>query len=589
MVQAASISTSASAPAYHSPVPDSDPTVGAAPGSGADGMFGRLFRAQAASASTAGASGATITQGTAVDEAEAAKAKVGGGVEAGQGVAGVGEGKLSSAARAGFGADAVPENAFVAAQHDAEARKIGAVVRERDLGIAGEASAGEPARGEGVSGGNGKDKTLGKDKKDSVDSKHSGAVSTPVAPTPAAGFAAQAVAPASVSGGLPASSLRAAGAGSDAAQTASTSISSSSLHMALANKATASGTGTGSASGSEASTALENVSGIASETVLTAEVMAQSAGGPDTVPGVGPGTGFWKDAPTGKTPAMKAQAAVAAPSITAAGAPGVLKTALDAAQRGGRLTGAEAKAAGSTLRASTQIGVLPEAQAGTVMVSTVPAGSGPAAHSAAAPVASSGAGMTTMVSSSPYARMDQGVAPVVLHSGAQQVAVGMHDSSLGWVEIRAQNVSGHVDATLVAPSGQTQASLASQLPAMAQFVVQQDVRLGTLAVHQQVSGSAGGGFGGGMGHGGGAGQSGANPNGANPGGANPGSGFNQGGFTGGFGNPSGGSHSSSPRSSFISGRSVGGVPASGVSESRALYESGEDVGFGPVSYINVRA
>jgi hypothetical protein len=88
-----------------------------------------------------------------------------------------------------------------------------------------------------------------------------------------------------------------------------------------------------------------------------------------------------------------------------------------------------------------------------------------------------------------YDKIDQGTAPVVLHSGAQHVAVGVRDPDLGWVEIKTQNIAGHVDATLVTPSAQTHASLSAQLPSIAQYLEQRDVRIGTLAAHHEFSGA----------------------------------------------------------------------------------------------------
>ncbi|MFZ0663273.1 MAG: hypothetical protein WAM66_11320 [Acidobacteriaceae bacterium] len=120
----------------------------------------------------------------------------------------------------------------------------------------------------------------------------------------------------------------------------------------------------------------------------------------------------------------------------------------------------------------------------------------------------------------PYDRIDQGSALVVLHSGAQHMAVGVHDPDLGWVEIQTQNTAGHLDALLVTASGQTHASLAAQLPAMAQYLEQRDVRVGTLIVHHETSG---GGFTGGSGANYGSGNSGANAQhsgSGNPGGEN---------------------------------------------------------------------
>jgi hypothetical protein len=88
-----------------------------------------------------------------------------------------------------------------------------------------------------------------------------------------------------------------------------------------------------------------------------------------------------------------------------------------------------------------------------------------------------------------YDKLDQESAPVVLHSGAQHVAVGVRDPDLGWVEIKTQNIAGQVDATLVTTTSQAHTSLAAQLPAMAQYLEQREVRLGTLAVHHEMPGN----------------------------------------------------------------------------------------------------
>lgn len=162
-----------------------------------------------------------------------------------------------------------------------------------------------------------------------------------------------------------------------------------------------------------------------------------------------------------------------------------------------------------------------------------------------------------------YDRIDQATAPVVLHSGAQHISVGVHDPNLGWVEIQTQNTAGHVDAMLVTPSGQTHDSLAAQLPAMAQFLEQRDVRVGTLGVQQQMQNFGGGGAG--VGNGGAMGSG-----------------------TGYSGNGGAGTHHSGPERNLP--RSVGIQPGAGAA-SRAAPGTLEAEGplYRPISYINVRA
>lgn len=146
---------------------------------------------------------------------------------------------------------------------------------------------------------------------------------------------------------------------------------------------------------------------------------------------------------------------------------------------------------------------------------TETAGSSPAPTATTAnPIAAAPANAAVNLASNPYDRIDQGATPLVLHSGAQHVAVGVHDPELGWVEIKTQNVAGHVDATLITASGQTHTSLAAQLPAMAQYLEQSDIKFGTLAVHHETSGNienSNSGNGSGYGSGDGSGGNGAGP------------------------------------------------------------------------------
>jgi hypothetical protein len=88
----------------------------------------------------------------------------------------------------------------------------------------------------------------------------------------------------------------------------------------------------------------------------------------------------------------------------------------------------------------------------------------------------------------PYQHLDQASEPVVLRADAGRVTVGVHDTSLGWVEIKAQGSASQVSASLVAASSQTHASLTSQLPGLTQFLSERHVRIDHLGVEQHLQG-----------------------------------------------------------------------------------------------------
>jgi len=153
------------------------------------------------------------------------------------------------------------------------------------------------------------------------------------------------------------------------------------------------------------------------------------------------------------------------------------------------------------------------------------------------------------------------------------MSVGVHDPNLGWVEIQTQNSGGHVDAMLVASSGQTHDSLAAQLPALAQFLEQRDVRVGTLAVqHPAQAPMAGSGQGGGASSGGGMG-SGTGYSGDSGAGARHSGSANAGGGR------------EAPQSSGARTARPGGIPGTASGQG----SGGEALPYRPLSYISVRA
>ncbi|MES2220992.1 MAG: hypothetical protein V4587_08510 [Acidobacteriota bacterium] len=74
---------------------------------------------------------------------------------------------------------------------------------------------------------------------------------------------------------------------------------------------------------------------------------------------------------------------------------------------------------------------------------------------------------------------------VLLHAAPHQVAVGITDPSLGWVEVRAERVSGQIAAALIANSAASHAALTAVLPTMANYL--QEHHPGVQQVHVEPS------------------------------------------------------------------------------------------------------
>jgi hypothetical protein len=96
-----------------------------------------------------------------------------------------------------------------------------------------------------------------------------------------------------------------------------------------------------------------------------------------------------------------------------------------------------------------------------------------------------------------FQRLDSGQVPsTLLHSSAHQIAVGIQDPSLGWLEVQTQSSAGHVNATLTAATAEAHASLAVQAPAITQYLADRNVPIQSLNVHTQADmqgGTSGGG------------------------------------------------------------------------------------------------
>lgn len=96
-----------------------------------------------------------------------------------------------------------------------------------------------------------------------------------------------------------------------------------------------------------------------------------------------------------------------------------------------------------------------------------------------------------------FQRLDTDKTPAtLLHSSPHQIAVGVHDPSLGWLEVQTRSSAGQISATLTTASAEAHASLAAQGPAIAQFLADRNVSLHSVSVHTQAdtqsSGSGGG-------------------------------------------------------------------------------------------------
>ncbi|HTZ90401.1 MAG TPA: hypothetical protein VMA71_08670 [Alloacidobacterium sp.] len=95
-----------------------------------------------------------------------------------------------------------------------------------------------------------------------------------------------------------------------------------------------------------------------------------------------------------------------------------------------------------------------------------------------------------------FQHLDAAEAPAsLLHSSPHQIAVGLRDPSLGWVEVQTASSAGHVSATLTASSAAAHASLSVQASAITQYLTDRNVSVHSLHVNTQ--GEAQGGFGGG--------------------------------------------------------------------------------------------
>lgn len=90
-----------------------------------------------------------------------------------------------------------------------------------------------------------------------------------------------------------------------------------------------------------------------------------------------------------------------------------------------------------------------------------------------------------------FERMDTGTAPQMIESTPHRLAVGVHSGGLGWVEIHASSAGGQVSATLASGSTESHHAIATQLPAVQEFLTGAQVRIDHLA-SERFSASSGG-------------------------------------------------------------------------------------------------
>jgi len=86
--------------------------------------------------------------------------------------------------------------------------------------------------------------------------------------------------------------------------------------------------------------------------------------------------------------------------------------------------------------------------------------------------------------SAAFERMDTAEAPRVLETSPQNLAVGVRDASLGWVEIRAHAVTGQVAATLASGTHEAHTAIAADLPAIRDTLISQHVALHSLSAER---------------------------------------------------------------------------------------------------------
>lgn len=207
-----------------------------------------------------------------------------------------------------------------------------------------------------------------------------------------------------------------------------------------------------------------------------------------------------------------ARAGAASPGQPASTTPGDLKTATEPESRLSS-GGPDVHAAGTTERPATEsVGSHRTAEAQNPDVVSAPdtprnsggeattfgslAGAQPI-HAAGGPGNAQGpapmavAASAHVAASVTFERMDTAAAPHVIESTPHRLAVGVDNGGLGWVEIHTSSAAGHVSATLTSGSAESHHAIATQLPAVREFLAGEHVQVDTLA-SERFSASSGG-------------------------------------------------------------------------------------------------
>lgn len=93
-----------------------------------------------------------------------------------------------------------------------------------------------------------------------------------------------------------------------------------------------------------------------------------------------------------------------------------------------------------------------------------------------------------------FEQMDAASPPQVLASSPHGLAVGIHDSGLGWVEIRTHAAAGQISAVLATGSNEARAAATAYLPEVREYLAGQQVAVGHLSAetYSPSSGDRGG-------------------------------------------------------------------------------------------------